>query len=162
KIKKALFYPAAVIAVALLVCAILMVYVVPIFSEQFKNYGTDLPAFTALVFGISGWMVRWWWAILIVTAAAVFGFLFTYRRSLPLQHWVDRMLLKLPVIGQVLHNSAVARFSRTLAVTFKAGVPLVEALESVSGATGNTVYQKAVEEMRSDVSVGYPLNVAMK
>src|SRR5690606_6126848 len=162
KIKKALFYPAAIIAVALLVCAILMVYVVPIFSEQFVSYGAELPAFTALVFGISGWMVTWWWAIAVVGFAAAATFLFMFKRSPPLQHFVDRMLLKVPVIGQVLHKSAIARFARTLAVTFKAGVPLVEAMESVAGATGSTVYQKAVDAMREDVSVGYPLNVAMK
>jgi type IV pilus assembly protein PilC len=162
KIKKALFYPAAIIAVALLVCAILMVYVVPIFSEQFSTFGADLPAFTALVFGISGWMVQWWWAIVVMGVAAAAAFLYMFKRSLPLQHFVDRMLLKIPVIGQVLHKSAIARFARTLAVTFKAGVPLVEAMESVAGATGSTVYQKAVDAMRDDVSVGYPLNVAMK
>jgi type IV pilus assembly protein PilC len=148
--------------VAILVCAVLMVYVVPIFSEQFDSYGAELPAFTALVFGISGLMVKWWWAVVIIAVAGAATFLFMYKRSLPLQHWVDRMLLKIPVIGQVLHNSAIARFSRTLGVTFAAGVPLVEAMESVAGATGSTVYQKAVDAMREDVSVGYPLNVAMK
>lgn len=162
KIKKALFYPAAVIAVAILVCAILMVYVVPIFSEQFQSFGADLPAFTALVFGISEQMVKWWWAIVVVVAAAIISFLYVYKRSPRLQHGVDRMLLKIPVIGQVLHNSAIARFARTLAVTFKAGVPLVEAMESVAGATGNRVYTNAVLEMRDDVATGYPLNVAMK
>src|SRR5690606_19911945 len=133
KIKKALFYPAAVIAVAILVCAILMVYVVPIFSEQFKSFGAELPAFTALVFGISGFMVTWWWAIVVLAAIAAFAFFYVYRRSTKLQHTVDRLLLKIPVVGQVLHNSAIARFARTLAVTFKAGVPLVEAMESVAG-----------------------------
>src|SRR5690606_6984385 len=133
KIKKALFYPAAVIAVAILVCAILMVYVVPIFKEQFQSFGADLPAFTALVFGISEVMVTWWWAILALTIGAIATFIYFYKRSLKLQHWVDRMLLKIPVIGEVLHKSAIARFARTLAVTFKAGVPLVEAMESVAG-----------------------------
>ncbi len=162
KIKKALFYPAAVIGVAILVCAILMVYVVPVFSEQFASYGAELPAFTALVFGISAIMVKWWWAIVGVAAVAITAFIFIYKRSPKLQHGVDRMLLKIPVIGQVLHNSAIARFARTLAVTFKAGVPLVEAMESVAGATGNRVYTDAVLEMRDDVATGYPLNVAMK
>ncbi|NLA68951.1 MAG: type II secretion system F family protein [Gammaproteobacteria bacterium] len=162
KIKKALFYPAAVIAVAILVCAILMVYVVPIFKEQFQSFGADLPAFTALVFGISEIMVTWWWAIVIVLAGAAITFIYFYKRSLKLQHTVDRLLLKIPVIGDVLHKSAIARFARTLAVTFKAGVPLVEAMESVAGATGSMVYQRAVEDMRDDVATGYPLNVAMK
>ncbi|HRN59750.1 MAG TPA: type II secretion system F family protein [Chiayiivirga sp.] len=162
KIKKALFYPIAIIAVAILVCAILMIFVVPIFEEQFQSFGADLPAFTALVFGFSAIMVKWWWAMLIVLLAAGAAFGYVYRRSLKLQHFVDRMALKIPVIGQVLHASSIARFARTLAVTFKAGVPLVEAMESVAGATGNRVYTDAVLQMRDDVSVGYPLNMAMK
>ena len=162
KIKKALFYPAAVIAVAILVCAILMVYVVPIFREQFASFGADLPAFTALVFGISDVMVSYWWALIVILGVGIAAFLYVYRRSTKLQHTVDRLLLKIPVVGQVLHNSSIARFARTLAVTFKAGVPLVEAMESVAGATGNRVYTQAVLEMRDDVATGYPLNVAMK
>ena len=162
KIKKALFYPTAIIGVAILVCGILMVYVVPIFKEQFASFGADLPAFTALVFGISDILVTWWWLGLIVALAAFTAFMYVYKRSTKLQHTVDRLMLKIPVIGQVLHNSAIARFSRTLAVTFKAGVPLVEAMDSVAGATGSRVYTDAVLQMRDDVSVGYPLNVAMK
>ena len=162
KIKKALFYPATVIAVAIMVCAVLMVFVVPTFKETFVSYGADLPAFTTLVFGISDVFVKWWWLLALVVGIAFAAFIFMYKRSVPLQHFMDRMMLKLPVIGKVLHNSAIARFARTLAVTFKAGVPLVEALESVAGATGNTVYEKAVLRMRADVSVGYPVNVAMK
>ena len=162
KIKKALFYPATIIAVALLVCAVLMVYVVPVFSEQFKSFGADLPAFTAFVFGISDLMVEWWWAIVLITVVAFATFMYFYKRSSNLQYLMDRLLLKLPVIGNVLHNSAIARFSRTLAVTFKAGVPLVEAMDNVAGATGNRVYTNAVMRMRDDVAVGYPLNMAMK
>ena len=162
KIKKALFYPTAIIGVAILVCGILMVYVVPIFKEQFASFGADLPAFTALVFGFSDFLVTWWWLGLIVALAAFTAFMYVYKRSTKLQHTVDRLMLKIPVIGQVLHNSAIARFSRTLAVTFKAGVPLVEAMDSVAGATGSRVYTDAVLQMRDDVSVGYPLNVAMK
>ncbi|GAA3915913.1 type II secretion system F family protein [Luteimonas lutimaris] len=162
KIKKALFYPIAVIAVAILVCGILMVYVVPIFKEQFASFGADLPAFTSLVFGISDILVSWWWAIVIVAVIAFTAFMYAYKRSQKLQYAMDRLLLKVPIIGQVLHNSSIARFARTLAVTFKAGVPLVEAMDSVAGATGNRVYTKAVHEMRDDVAVGYQLNVAMK
>ncbi|MGY1410129.1 type II secretion system F family protein [Luteimonas sp. A611] len=162
KIKKALFYPAAIIGVAILVCGILMVFVVPVFKDSFGDYGADLPAFTELVFGISAYMVKFWWLILLVVLGAFTAFMYVYKRSEKLQHFVDRMLLKIPVIGQVLHNSAIARFARTLAVTFKAGVPLVEALDAVAGATGNRVYTNAVLEMRDDVSVGYPVNVAMK
>ena len=162
KIKKALFYPITVIAVAIMVCAVLMIFVVPTFKETFVSYGADLPAFTTLVFGISDMVVAWWWLIALIVGVAFAAFMFMYKRSVPLQHFVDRLMLKLPVIGKVLQNSAIARFARTLAVTFKAGVPLVEALESVAGATGNTVYEKAVLRMRTDVSVGYPVNVAMK
>jgi len=162
KIKKALFYPAMIIAVAILVCGILMVFVVPVFKESFASYGADLPAFTNLVFGISAVMVKWWWLWLMTGLAAGAAFIMVYKRSPKLQHFIDKMVLKIPVIGQVMHNSAIARFARTLAVTFKAGVPLVEALDSVAGATGNMVYTEAVREIRDDVSVGYPVNVAMK
>lgn len=162
KIKKALFYPATVIAVAILVCAVLMIYVVPIFKETFSSFGADLPAFTALVFGISDIVVKWFWLIGIVIAAGVGFFIYSYKRSVKLQHTVDRLMLKIPVIGKVLNESAIARFARTLALTFRAGVPLVEALENVAGATGSMVYTQAVLKMRDDVSVGYPVNVAMK
>ncbi|WP_374353323.1 type II secretion system F family protein [Thermomonas sp.] len=162
KIKKALFYPTAVIAVAIIVCGVLMVYVVPTFKETFVSFGADLPAFTSLVFGISDQFVKWWWLFAIIAAVAFGVFMYLYKRSLPLQHFIDRMLLKLPVIGKVLNDSSIARFARTLAVTFKAGVPLVEALDNVAGATGNTVYQQAVLRMKEDVAVGYPVNVAMK
>ena len=162
KIKKALFYPAAVIAVAIIVCGVLMVFVVPTFKETFVSFGADLPAFTTLVFGISDQFVKWWWLIGILAAGAFAAFMFFYKRSLPLQHLIDRMMLKLPVIGKLLHDSSIARFARTLAVTFRAGVPLVEALDNVAGATGNTVYQRAVMRMKEDVAVGYPVNVAMK
>ncbi|MDH5833032.1 type II secretion system F family protein [Luteimonas sp. M1R5S59] len=162
KIKKAMFYPIAIIGVAILVCAVLMIFVVPIFKEQFASFGTELPAFTALVFGFSEILVKWWWAFLIVAVAAFATFMYMYKRSTKLQHTVDRLMLKIPVIGQVLRSSAIARFARTLAVTFKAGVPLVEAMDSVAGATGNRVYTDAVLQMRDDVSVGYPLNMAMK
>ena len=162
KIKKALFYPATVIAVAILVCAVLLIYVVPTFKETFTSFGADLPAFTALVFGISDVVVKWFWLIGIVIAAAIGGFIFAYKRSDALKHTVDRLMLKIPVVGKVLHESSIARFARTLAVTFRAGVPLVEALDSVAGATGNRVYESAVHKMKDDVSVGYPVNVAMK
>jgi type IV pilus assembly protein PilC len=162
KIKKALFYPATVIAVAIIVSAILLVFVVPQFENVFKQFGADLPAFTQMIVTASRFMVTWWWAVLIVTIGALAGFMFMYRRTPALVEWLDRLMLKLPVIGQVLHNSAIARFSRTLALTFKAGVPLVEALETVGPATGSIVYEKATRRIRDDVSVGYPLNIAMR
>ena len=162
KIKKALFYPATIIAVAIIVCGILLIFVVPSFREAFQSYGADLPAFTNLVFGISEVVVKWWWLMAIIAFGAFATFLFFYKRSLKLQHFIDRVMLKLPIIGQVLHTSSIARFARTLGVTFAAGVPLVEALDSVAGATGNMVYEQAVMRMKGDVSVGYPVNVAMK
>ena len=162
KIKKALFYPAAVMAVALVVSAVLLIYVVPQFEDVFKGFGADLPAFTQMIVNASDFLVSYWWAILGIIVGAIAGFLFAYKRSQTLERNVDRMLLKLPVIGQILHQSAIARFARTLALTFKAGVPLVEALETVAGATGSIVYNEAVMRIREDVSVGYQLNVAMK
>lgn len=162
KIKKALFYPAMVLVVAFLVSTILLVWVVPQFEEVFKSFGADLPAFTQMVVNLSRFMVSWWWLMLIVIVGAVVAIAMTYRRSEKMQHTVDRLVLKVPVIGQIMHNSAIARFSRTTAVTFKAGVPLVEALGIVAGATGNKVYGEAVLRMRDDVSVGYPVNMAMK
>lgn len=162
KIKKALFYPATVIAVAIIVSAILLIFVVPQFEATFQSFGADLPAFTKLIVAASRFMVKWWWAFLVIIVGSLFTFMFFFKRSAALQHFIDRMVLKLPVIGQIMHNSANARYARTLAVTFKAGVPLVEALDTVAGATGNTVYEKAVHRVRDDVAVGYPLNMAMK
>lgn len=162
KIKKALFYPAAVIAVAILVSAILLIYVVPQFEEVFKGFGADLPAFTQMIVDASRFLTSYWWLVLGIVVGSIAGFLFIYKRSPALERNVDRLMLKLPVIGQILHQSAIARFARTLALTFKAGVPLVEALETVAGATGSIIYNEAVMRIREDVSVGYQLNVAMK
>jgi len=162
KIKKALFYPAMVVVVALLVSTIMLIFVVPQFEEVFRGFGADLPAFTMLIVGMSRFMVSWWWLIAIVVIGAVVGFVMAYKRSPKMQHTMDRLILKVPVIGQIMHNSAIARFARTTAVTFKAGVPLVEALGIVAGATGNKVYEESVLRMRDDVSVGYPVNMAMK
>jgi len=162
KIKKALFYPAVVIAVAILVSAILLIFVVPQFKKVFESFGADLPAFTLMIVGASEFMISYWWLVLIVAVGAILGFIGAKKRSPSFAHFLDRLILKIPVIGQIMHNSAIARFSRTLAVTFKAGVPLVEALDTVAGATGNIVYEKAVYRIRDDVSVGYPLNIAMR
>ena len=162
KIKKALFYPAAVIAVALIVSAILLVFVVPQFQQIFQEFGADLPAFTKMIVAVSDFMVSFWWAFLIGIGGGIFAFMFFYKRSPAFQHFLDKVALKIPVIGTIMHNSAIARFARTTAVTFRAGVPLVEALDSVAGATGNSVYEKAVHRIRDDVAVGYPVNLAMK
>ncbi len=162
KIKKALFYPAAVIAVAIIVSAVLLIFVVPSFKQVFANFGAELPAFTLFVLGLSEFAVAYWWAILLIAGAAGAAFVQLYRRSEAVQHLVARILLKIPVVGGILENSAVSRFARTLALTFKSGVPLVEALETVAGATGNILYEQAVNKMREDVAVGYPLAVAMR
>ena len=162
KIKKALFYPAMTIAVAIIVSAILLIFVVPQFEVTFRDFGADLPAFTKLIVSASRIAVAYWWVALLIIVGGIFGFLFFYKRSPAFQHFLDKLVLKIPVIGGIMHNSAIARFARTTAVTFKAGVPLVEALESVAGATGNSVYEKAVYRIRDDVSVGYPVNLAMK
>jgi type IV pilus assembly protein PilC len=162
KIKKALFYPATVIAVAILVSAILLIFVVPQFQQVFQSFGADLPAFTKMIISASDFMISYWWLVLFLVVGTGAAFIFFKKRSLAFSHFLDRMMLKIPVVGQILHNSAIARFSRTLAVTFKAGVPLVEALDIVAGATGSTVYEKAVRRIRDDVAVGYQVNLAMK
>jgi type IV pilus assembly protein PilC len=162
KIKKALFYPAMVVAVAIIVSAILLIFVVPTFEKVFKDFGADLPALTLSVMAMSRFMVGWWWLILLIAVGLGVGFIMLKKRSVAFSNFLERAMLKLPVIGQLLHNSAIARFARTLAVTFKAGVPLVEALDSVAGATGSTIYEKAIYRIRDDVSVGYQLNMAMK
>ncbi|WP_145479533.1 type II secretion system F family protein [Stenotrophomonas rhizophila] len=162
KIKKALFYPAMVVLVAIIVSAILLLFVVPQFEEVFKGFGAELPAFTQMIVAMSRFMISYWWLMLIVSVGAVAGLIFAYKRSPAMQHTMDRLILKVPVIGEIMNNSSIARFARTTAVTFKAGVPLVEALGIVAGATGNKVYEEGVLRMRDDVSVGYPVNMAMK
>ena len=162
KIRKALFYPAGIMAIAALVSAILLIFVIPQFEEVFKNFGAELPAFTMMYVHASRFLVSYWWLILGVAAGAAFAFITVFKRSEKVQHAVDRFMLRLPVIGQILHQSAIARFSRTLGLTFRAGVPLVEALDICAGATGSIVYNEAVKRIRDDVAVGYQLNMAMK
>ena len=162
KIKKALYYPATVVAVAILVSAILLVFVVPQFEKTFASFGAELPAFTLMILAASDFMIAYWWLVLFIVIGAGVAFVMAKNRSVKFAHFIDRMMLKLPVVGQILHNSAIARFARTLAVTFQAGVPLVEALDTVAGATGNVVYETAVRRIRDDVSVGYQVNLAMK
>lgn len=162
KIKKALYYPAGVIAVAIGVSALLLLFVVPQFESLFQGFGADLPAFTQLLVDASRFLSANWFFMLAMIAGAIFAFVQAMKRSRPFAQAVDRFMLKLPIIGQILHQSAIARFARTLALTFKAGVPLVEALETCAGATGSVVYEIAVRRIREDVSVGYPMNAAMK
>ena len=162
KIKKALFYPATVVAVAIGVSAILLIFVVPQFKAIFNQFGADLPAFTKMIVAGSEFMISYWWLVLLIVVGSIIGLVMAVKRSQKLARLLDRILLKIPVVGQIMHNAAMARFSRTLAVSFKAGVPRVEALDTVGGATGSVVYAEAVKRIRDDVSVGYPLNVSMK
>lgn len=162
KIKKALFYPTAVIVVALVVTSILLIYVVPQFQSMFKGFGADLPLFTRMVISLSNFVQEWWWIILaaIITFLSVFSYY--YRRKKFIRDGVDKLMLRIPIIGKILHKASIARFARTLGITFAAGVPLVEALTSVAGATGNVVYSDAVMRIREEVSTGSQIQTAMR
>lgn len=162
KIKKALYYPAAVIAVAIIVSSILLIYVVPQFESIFKSFGADLPAFTKMIVGASRFMQATGVYLLLIFVAAIVAFVMAKNRSKKFAHLIDRTSLKLPIVGQILQQAAIARFCRTLAITFAAGVPLVEALQIVSGATGNRVYDEAASRIRGDVAVGHQLQLAMQ
>lgn len=162
KIKKAMTYPLAVVFVAIIVTGILLVKVVPQFESVFKGFGAQLPAFTVMVIGLSQFMQDWWWLMLGVLIAAIFGARHAFRTSQGFRDRTDTWLLKLPLIGTLMYKSAVARYARTLSTTFAAGVPLVEALESVAGATGNIVFKRAVLRIKQDVSTGMQLNFSMR
>ncbi|WOJ98385.1 type II secretion system F family protein [Congregibacter brevis] len=162
KIKKALTYPTAVIVVALVVSGILLVKVVPQFAETFSSFGADLPAFTLMVLGLSDFMQAWWFIIVIGIVATVYAFKEARIRSKSFSDSIDRLMLKLPIFGGIVHDSVVARFSRTLATTFNAGVPLVDALESTAGAAGNAVYSEAILQIRDDVTTGSTLYNSVK
>jgi type IV pilus assembly protein PilC len=162
KVKKALFYPTAVLAVAIIVTVILLIFVIPQFEELFKGFGADLPAFTQMVVGMSRFVQTKGWLLVVIIAGIVYGFLYVKKRSAAFRQALDRMSLKLPIIGPILVKSSIARFARTLSTMFSAGVPLVEALESVAGATGNIVYETAVLKMRDEVSTGQRLQRAME
>ena len=162
KIKKAMFYPIAVMVVALIVTSILLIFVVPQFQDIFAGFGAELPAFTLFVIAISEFMQANWWIALIAVVA--FGYIFKEAslRSLALRDATDRAILKLPVIGMILNKAAVARYARTLSTTFAAGVPLVDALDSAAGASGNAVYRYAILEIKAEVSSGNQMNWAMR
>ncbi len=162
KIKKALFYPAMVIVVAIVVTAILLMFVIPAFKDLFNGFGVDLPAFTLLVIAISDWVQEWWWIILLGMFLAVYSGIQGWKRSERFRRFVDKVSLKIPVVGPILDKSALARFARTLSTTFSAGVPMVESLESVAGATGNTVYADAIMRIREDVATGQSLQLSMR
>ncbi|KAB7623134.1 type II secretion system F family protein [Alkalilimnicola sp. S0819] len=162
KIKKALFYPTAVIVVAFVVTAILLIYVVPQFEDLFSGFGADLPAFTQMVVNLSEFFQSYWWAMLFGAVGVIVAFVQGKRRSQKFAHLLDRIALKLPIVGVILNKAAQARFARTLSTMFAAGVPLVDALQSVSGATGNVVYQEATLKMKDDVSSGQQLQSVMR
>jgi type IV pilus assembly protein PilC len=162
KIKSAMFYPIAIIAVAFIITAVIMIFVIPAFKEVFTNFGADLPAPTLLVMAISDWFVSYWYIIFPVIIGAIWGFLEAWKRSLPVQIFMDRMMLRMPVFGDLVRKSSIARWTRTLATMFAAGVPLVEALESVGGAAGNYVYLQATRQIQGEVSTGTSLTVAMQ
>jgi len=161
KVKKALTYPIAVIVVAFIVTAILLIFVVPVFKDLFDSFGADLPSFTLWVMGLSDWMVAYWYYIVGSVMATVYTFGYFKKRSKEFNYFLDRMMLKIPIVGIILHKSAIARFARTLSTMSAAGVPLVEALESVAGATGNIVYYNAVMQMREEIATGQRLQYAM-
>jgi type IV pilus assembly protein PilC len=162
KIKKALSYPIAVVLVAIVVTGILLVKVVPQFAETFSSFGANLPAFTLFVLNLSELAQAYWLFIIAGMAAAVFFFKEAARRSTTFAYFIDRYILKVPIVGQVIYLSVMARFARTLSTTFAAGVPLIEALTSVAGAAGNKIYADAILKVREDVSTGIQLNTALK
>jgi len=162
KIKKAMTYPIAVVVVAIIVSAILLIKVVPQFQQVFANFGAELPAFTRFVISISDALQNWWFIFLIAIFVIAFAFKAAHQRSEKFRDSVDRTVLKIPVVGDILYKSSVARYARTLSTTFAAGVPLVEALDSVSGATGNVVFRNAVNKIKQDVSSGTQLNFSMR
>ena len=155
-------YPIAVIVVALIVSAILLIKVVPQFQSVFAGFGAELPAFTLMVVGLSELLQEWWLAVLLVIAATMYSLSAVYKRSEKFRDGVDRAVLKAPIMGKIVYMSSVARYARTLATTFAAGVPLVDALDSVAGATGNVVFRTAVNKIKQDVSTGMQLNFSMR
>lgn len=162
KIRKAMTYPSAVVIVAIIVTAILLIKVVPVFAQTFQNFGSELPAFTQFVMDISEFTQEWWILILGGIIATIFGIREGKLRSVAFSEAIDKIMLKSPVVGGIVHDSVIARFSRTLSTTFAAGVPLVDALNSTAGAAGNSVYAKAILQIRDDVTTGTTLYNAIK
>lgn len=161
KIKSALFYPLSIIVVAFVITAVMMIFVIPSFKDLFDNFGADLPAPTLFIMTISDFFVDYWWAIFGCLGGSIYAFLYTWKRSVALQRIMDRMMLKLPVFGEVIRKATIARWSRTLSTMFAAGVPLVESLDSVAGACGNCIYFEATKKIQVDVSVGNTLTSSM-
>ena len=162
KIKSALFYPIAIIAVAFIITAVIMIFVIPAFKQVFTSFGADLPAPTLVVMAISDYFVKYWYLIFGVVGGGIYGFLYAWKRSVAVQIFMDRLMLKLPVFGHLVRISTIARWTRTLSTMFAAGVPLVEALDSVGGASGNYVYMAATRQIQQEVSQGTALTQAMQ
>jgi type IV pilus assembly protein PilC len=161
KIKSALFYPISVMVVAVVVVWVIMVWVIPAFKQVFTSFGAELPAPTLMVIAISDFVVAWWWLVFVAVVGTVLGVTFLYKRSASVRVTFDRLLLKLPIIGGIVQKATIARWTRTLATMFTAGVPLVESLDAVAGAAGNAVYAAATKRIQTDVSTGTSLANAM-
>jgi type IV pilus assembly protein PilC len=161
KIKSALFYPIAIIAVAFIITAVIMIFVIPAFKQVFTAFGADLPAPTLFVMAVSDAFVAYWYIIFTVVGGGIYGFLEAWKRSLAVQIFMDKLSLKVPVFGDLIRKSTIARWTRTLSTMFAAGVPLVEALDSVGGAAGNYIYSAATKQIQAEVSTGTALTVAM-
>lgn len=162
KIKSALFYPISIIVIAFVITAVIMIFVIPAFKELFKNFGADLPAPTVFIMNLSDFFVQWWFVIFGGIGGAIYGFMYTWKRNKNMQRVMDTLLLKLPIFGSVIRKATIARWTRTLATMFAAGVPLVEAFDSVAGAAGNAVYYDATKQIQREVTTGVSLTVAMQ
>ncbi|MBV6476481.1 MAG: type II secretion system F family protein [Rhodocyclaceae bacterium] len=162
KIKAALFYPIAVIVVAIVITAVIMIFVIPSFKQVFKSFGADLPAPTLIVIAMSDFMVSNWYVVFGILGGGIYGFFYMWKRSEKMQIVMDRLFLRLPIFGDIIRKATMARWARTLSTMFAAGVPLVEALDSVGGASGNYVYKMATKQIQSEVSTGTSLTVAMQ
>jgi type IV pilus assembly protein PilC len=162
KIKSAMFYPIAVLVIAFIITAVIMIFVIPAFKDVFKNFGADLPAMTLMVIAMSDFFVTYWWAIFGIIGGGLYAFFESWKRSEKVQFAMDRFLLRLPVFGDIIRKSVIARWTRTLSTMFAAGVPLVESLDSVGGAAGNYVYKLATKQIQSEVSTGTSLTNAMQ
>ncbi|HEY6095660.1 MAG TPA: type II secretion system F family protein [Gallionellaceae bacterium] len=162
KIKSALFYPVSIIVIAFVITAVIMIFVIPAFKELFKSFGADLPTPTLVIMGISDWFVKWWWAIFSVVGGGLYTFFYFWKRNKKMQRTMDIIMLKLPLFGDLIRKATIARWTRTLATMFAAGVPLVESLDSVAGAAGNAVYYEATKKIQRDVSQGTSLMASMQ
>ena len=162
KIKAALFYPIAIMVVAFIITAVIMIFVIPVFKQVFTSFGADLPAPTLLVMAISEFFVKTWYIMFPLIGGAIYFFLESWKRSVPMQIFMDKLSLKMPIFGDVIRKATIARWTRTLSTMFAAGVPLVEALDSVGGASGNYVYSSATKKIQGEVSTGTSLTVAMQ